>query len=191
MTFDAFEFRPGFYSEAQLIAQKLGFKDASSDDCGRLLRTLVAQARAGSIAEIGTGCGLGTSWLLSGLRQDQQLYSVERDKTRHEAVKFLLNHEALHLIHGDWERILDFAPFEFVFVDVGVAKDHGAKKLIDAVSIGGLILLDDFTPHKYWPKDWKGREDLRRARWLSNERLIATELLLSERSSAILATKIS
>ncbi|MCA9835259.1 MAG: class I SAM-dependent methyltransferase [Trueperaceae bacterium] len=190
MTFDALEFRPEHYDQAKALAARFGFADSSSNECGRLLRTLLAQAKAGSIAEIGTGCGLGTAWLLSALRTDQTLYSVERDEARHRAVKALYENQQAQFIWGDWERLLDFAPFEFVFVDVGVAKDHGAKKVIDAVRLGGLIVLDDFTPHKYWPADWKGREDIRRARWLSNERLIATELLLTERSSAIVATKI-
>ena len=102
----------------------------------------------------------------------------------------LFNHASnIKFIRGDWQRILQYQPFQLVFADVGVAKDHGAKKVIEATAIGGMIVLDDFTLHKYWPEHWKGREDQRRARWLNNHKLLATEILLTEQSSAILAVR--
>ena len=191
MDFTSLTHIPQNVIQAQKLSQKLGFEQSCSYELGRLIRTLVAQAKAGTVAEIGSGCGVSSSWMLSGLRDDQTFISIERNEVQHRGVKKLFEATSnATFIQGDWQNILKHAPFELVFVDVGVAKDHGSKKVIAATAIGGLMILDDFTPHKYWPKDWKGREDQRRARWLSHDCLVATEILLTERNSVILATRV-
>ena len=68
---------PVAVERALQLAEQHTFKQSCLPEVGRLLRVLVAGAGAGSVGEIGTGCGVGAAWLLSGLRPEQHLYSAE------------------------------------------------------------------------------------------------------------------
>src|SRR5438270_2489107 len=46
---------------------------------GSLLRTLAASKPSGAFLELGTGAGLGTSWILAGMDGRSSLVSVEND----------------------------------------------------------------------------------------------------------------
>jgi predicted O-methyltransferase YrrM len=48
---------------------------------GSLLKTLVASKPGGRILELGTGSGLATSWMVSGLDKNAVLTTVENNAT--------------------------------------------------------------------------------------------------------------
>lgn len=52
---------------------------ASEPQTGALLAALAASKPGGRLLEIGTGTGLGTAWLLSGMDADARLDTVDTD----------------------------------------------------------------------------------------------------------------
>ena len=52
------------------VSRKAGYVSFCRNETGRLLATLAA-TRDGTMAEFGTGCGVGTAWLRSGVRGDR------------------------------------------------------------------------------------------------------------------------
>ncbi len=170
------------------LAEQLGFKNACLPEVGRLLRLLVAQAGSGTIGEIGTGCGVGAAWMLAGLRADQQFVSIDHDPQYQRSVSQLCASPNARFLLGDWRNLLQHAPFQLLFADAGEAKDAGADEVVQAMAPGGLIVLDDFTPEALRLESY-GMPDTRREFWLNDSRLVATEILTTPRTSAILAVR--
>ena len=172
------------------LAESLGFTKSCTPEVGRLLRVLTAAAGLGVVAELGTGCGVGAAWMLSGLRDDQTFVSVDVDAARQARVSGLFNRENARFLSGDWREALTKGPFNLVFTDVSEAKDEGCGEVVAATAKGGLIMLDDFTPEKYWPEAWRGKPDGRRERWFRDSRLLTTEILVTERAAVLLAVRV-
>jgi predicted O-methyltransferase YrrM len=174
--------------EALELAKLVEFENSCIPEVGQLLCLLVAQAKAGVIAEIGTGCGVSSAWILSNLQPHQQFVSVEDNTALHQAVLELFGNEPrASFLSGNWRNILEHQPFQFAFVDVGDAKDKGVNEIVEATAIGGLIVLDDFTPLPLR----ENKADARRKSWLEHPKLIATEILTTPTTSALLAVKIN
>ena len=182
---------PPEVADALSFAKSLGFTKSCTSEVGRLLRVLVAGAGPGVVAELGTGCGVGSAWMLSGLRDDQTFVSVDVDAARQARVSSLFNRENARFLSGDWREALKEGPFSLVFADVREAKDEGCGEVVAATARGGLIVLDDFTPEKYWPEAWRGKPDGRRERWFGDSRLLTTEILATERAAVLLAVRVS
>ena len=117
--------------------------------------------------------------------------SVDVDEARQARVSELFNRENARFLSGDWREALKEGPFNLVFADVSEAKDEGHSEVINATAKGGLIVLDDFTPEKYWPEAWRGKPDGRRERWFGDSRLLTTEILVTERAAVLLAVRVS
>ena len=58
---------PDPVSRAFDVSRRSGYVSFCRNETGRLLATLAA-TRTGTLAEFGTGCGVGTAWLRSGVR---------------------------------------------------------------------------------------------------------------------------
>ena len=58
---------PDIVSRAFEVCRQAGYVSFCRNETGRLLATLAA-TRGGTMAEFGTGCGVGTAWLRSGVR---------------------------------------------------------------------------------------------------------------------------
>src|ERR671911_3241588 len=70
---------PEIVSRAFDVSRKAGYVSFCRNETGRLLATLAA-TRSGTMAEFGTGCGVGTAWLRSGVRATQaRILTAERD----------------------------------------------------------------------------------------------------------------
>jgi predicted O-methyltransferase YrrM len=174
------------------LTRALGFTKSCLPEVGRLLRLLVTQARAGTVGEIGTGSGVGSAWMLSGLRPDQRFVSIDNQPSLHTAVTELFGEQpGATFMMGDWRDILSYAPFTLVFVDASDAKDAGAQEVVDALAPGGLAVLDGREVVEHWPPEWHGKPDTRRDFWLNHPALHALEVRTSASASVILASKIS
>ena len=168
-------------------SRERGFKGNCIPEVGRLLQLFVAAAGPGTVAELGTGCGVGSA----GLREGQTFVSVESDGAYHRAVSALFGDiPNAHFLCGDWREALPYGPFQLVFVDVGEAKDAGAEAVVQALAIGGTAVLDDFTPETHWPPEWRGKPDTRRDFWLRHPDLVATEILTTPETAAIVAVRV-
>ncbi len=177
---------------ARRRAEASGFAHSSSDEVGRLLRTLAAARPHGRVAESGTGFGVGAAWLLDGLGPDGTLVTVERDESRwREARDLLAGDRRAHVVRGDWRLLQAHAPFDLVFGDGGGKRD-APDELVALLAPGGVLVLDDFTPADGW-QDWPprhaGEVDALRLGYLLHPALSATEVAVSARESVIVATR--
>jgi predicted O-methyltransferase YrrM len=180
---------------AEALATAMRFDQSSLREVGRLLAMLVAQRPRGRVAEVGTGCGVGTAWIASALGPEGALVTVESDEERAAAVARLFAEEPqVRVVHGDWHTaLLPEAPFDLLFFDGGQWKRGDvvaeSEAVLDLVAPSGVIVIDDMTPEALWPEEWRGRPDPVRDFWLADPRLRAAEILTTPRTAAIVATK--
>jgi len=91
-----------------------GLPSASLPATGRFLAVLAASCRAGRIAELGTGVGIGSAWLASAMPADCTLITTEIDPARAAAAATVLAaDERVQVRTGDWAELLPpLAPFD-------------------------------------------------------------------------------
>src|ERR1700692_2702696 len=70
---------PQVVSEILQATEALDFRMGSEPRTGALLRALAASKPGGQLLELGTGTGLATAWLLSGMDAQSTLVSVDTD----------------------------------------------------------------------------------------------------------------
>jgi predicted O-methyltransferase YrrM len=135
-------------------------------------------------AELGAAFGEGATAIASGLAPDGTLVTVEQDPERARiAQEALAGHDNVRVLEGAWYEVLaEFAPFDFLFVDVHEAKTD--PRVLDLAEPGALFVLDDLTPGRPGP-------DPVREFWLANPRLAATEILTTPVTAAIVAAKLT
>lgn len=183
---------PHLVRQAKEAAARLDFTGSCTDDVGRLLALLAGQYQSGTIAEIGTGCGVGTAWLASALQPGVSLLTVENDTgCATSASTLFAAHPNVRVLHSDWRAILDRGPFSMLFPDVSEAKNEYTDALIDTLRPGGLVVLDDLTPEDQWPDEWRGKPDLLRETWLNHPKVRATEIQVTASAAVILATRVA
>lgn len=176
-------------ARARAAASAAGFGQSCTDPVGRLLATLAAAAGPGPVGEAGSGFGVGTAWLRSGLADGARLVTVERDAARAAATAALFDGDpAVRVLADDWEALADFGPYRLLFCDGG-AKQGGPDAVADLVAPGGVVVLDDFTPSPGWPPTYQGRPDGLRLSWLTDPRFVAVEVGTATDATAIVATR--
>jgi len=180
---------PALVARAQSSARRLRFTSSCLDEVGRLLSRLAATDGVGTIGEIGSGLGVGTAWLASGLRPGQRLVTVESDPARAAAVRDLFAAEtAVDVLAGDWRAILDHGPFAVLFIDAP-AKAEPPDTFLPALAPGGTVVLDDLTPVDRWPPEWRGQPDPVRDAWLCHPGFAAEEVRVRDDAAVILARR--
>jgi predicted O-methyltransferase YrrM len=171
------------------VSRRAGFVSFCRNETGRLLATLAA-SRSGTLAEFGTGCGVGTAWLRSGIRDDTRILTAELDPALAEAAgRIFENDDAVEVLAADWSTLLDRGPFALLFLDSREPKDGGPDRIADLVEPGGVVVLDDFTPCPSWPPVYEGRVDSLRERWLTDERFTTVEVMVADDASVLIATR--
>ena len=181
---------PDLVQVSKSLAEKNEFTNFCTDEVGRLLAVLVGQIKVGKILEIGTGFGVGSSWILSAINPSVHFLSVDNCIDKITQTSQNIHHKQGEFVYGDWKEIRNRGPFQFIFVDAAIAKEVEGEKVIDMLDIGGMIFMDDFTPEEHWPEAWKGKPDHVREFWLNHSGVLATEIYLNPKSSAITATRI-
>ena len=184
---------PPLVANAVAQAQALDFASSCRPEHGRLLQLLARGRPGGAIGETGTGCGVGLAWLTSGATARSRLISVERDAARVAAAASVFEaHDNVTVLHSDWRSVLEHGPFDLLVLDGGGAGKDSEDRLAveDALVVGGMVVIDDFTPANEWPPRFLGRPDEARLRWLEDPSLQATEIRLAADLSAIVATRV-
>lgn len=181
---------PKLVQMTKSLAGKNSFQSSCTDEAGRLLAVLAGQIKQGKILEIGTGLGVGSSWILSAIAPSVNFISIDSDSNKIEKVRKTINHPQAEFVKGDWKEVISIGPFQLIFADAAIVKTVEGEQLFDILDIGGLLFMDDFTPEEHWPDEWRGRPDQVREFWLNHENLASTEVYLTPKSSAILATRI-
>ena len=172
---------PPIVERALALSERAGFTKSCSPEAGRLLQVLAGQRGRTRVAEIGTGCGVGSAWILSALDPEVPFVTVELDGPRAvEAAELLAQDENATVLEGDWQEVLPAeAPFDLLFADGGRSKYH--EQVIGLLAPGGTLFLDDLTPGC-------AEHDPVRELWLSHPRLLAAELQISAREAVIVGT---
>jgi len=165
---------PPLVSLARRHAADTGFTRSCTDGHGRLMAALAAGAE--SVGEAGTGCGVGTAWLRSGLRDGGRITTVELDAERAAfAASLFADDQAVTVLSDDWRALFRHAPFDLLFLDGGGGSAE-IDVVVDLVRPGGTVVLDDFSPNADWPRRFQGAVDEPRMTWLTDPRFAAVEV---------------
>jgi predicted O-methyltransferase YrrM len=173
---------PPLVRRALALAAGLGWERSCSAEAGRLLHALAAQRGRTRVGEIGTGCGVGTAWLVSALPPGVPLLTAEVDaRLAGAAAGLFASDPDVRVLHGDWwDTFAGEAPFDLLFVDAAAAKaDVRAAGLL---APGGTAVLDDLAPGH------EGADPVREL-WLGGGALLGVEFRLSAQEAAIVAVR--
>jgi predicted O-methyltransferase YrrM len=192
-TYRSTSYFPPIVERCKQLANEIGFAKSCTDSFGRFLHSLAGQA-SGVLLELGTGAGVGTSWIASSMPEDAKLITVDIEPDQVERVRYVFDQQNMknaEFVCGDWKETLTRGPYNFIYADVKGAKTDSAKEVFDALAVGGMLVMDDFTPEEYWPAEWIGKPDPVREFWLNHPKMAACEIRVSPREAAILATKLN
>lgn len=129
-------------------ARTLGFTQSSDALTGGLLTTLAASKPGGRFLELGTGVGMGSAWLLSGMDAVSTLITVEQKAKQVEvAKKHLGGDPRVTFWVGDGLEFLrgPLEPFDFIFADTWPGKIEQPGLALDLVAPGGFYVVDDMN----------------------------------------------
>lgn len=189
---------PELVERARQLAAEMQFERSSIPEVGHLLAALAASRPRGRLAEIGTGTGVGSAWIVSAIGPESSFVTVEADDDRAAAVTELFaDYPQVRVLHGDWHEVLPReAPFDLLFFDGGGWKRSPpaqmraeSERALELVAAGGVVVMDNLTPEHIWPAEGPSWPDALREFWLGNDALVATEVLTTPDSSAIVAVK--
>lgn len=171
---------PPLVAAAADRARAAGFPLSCEPAVGRLLAVLAGHLPAGArVLELGTGTGVGTAWLVSGLlpRTDVTVTTVEIDTAT-----------AAVAARGDWPEFTDLrvgdalglldgpGGYDLIFADATGGKWEGLDRTIAALSPHGLLVVDDMTPAPGWDSEQHTRQAEVRRTLLASPLLTAVEL---------------
>jgi predicted O-methyltransferase YrrM len=182
---------PPLVAAAIARARQAGFLMSCDPAVGRLLAVLAAHLPEGArVLELGTGTGVGTAWIVSGLlpRTDVTVTSVEKDPGT-----------ATVAASGDWPSFVDLrrgdaldvlgegGTFDLIFADAPGGKWEGLDRSVAALRPRGLLVVDDMTPEPDWPDSQRAAQDKVRQALLSAPELTSAELAVG--SGVILSVR--
>lgn len=180
---------PEVVERAYAVSRRRGFVSCCRHETGRLLAVLAA-TRSGTVAEFGTGCGVGTAWLRSGAREDTRILTVELDPAlAGAAAEIFADDQQVEVVAADWSTLRDRGPFTLLFLDAREPADSGPDVVAELVQPGGVVVLDDLTPCASWPPAYGGRVDVLRQHWLTDERFTAAEVMVAPDTAVLIATR--
>jgi predicted O-methyltransferase YrrM len=191
---------PDLVRRAEAVAAAVGFPltreeappgqpSACLPGVGRFLAVLAADCT--SIAELGTGVGIGSAWLASALPADGRLITAELDPGLAAAARDLLAGDPrVEVLAGDAIEVIEGrGPFDLIFADCGVRDEAQFDRLVDQLRPGGRIVMDDVTPAG--AGEAPPTDDLKRG-FFASQRLVSTEVVLTDlRNSLLVGTRIS
>ncbi len=180
---------PAVVARAFDASRRRGYVSFCRNETGRLLAMLAA-ASDGVVAEFGTGCGVGTAWLRSGVRNGARILSAELDPDlAGAAAEIFADDDQVEVVAADSSTLRDRGPFSLLFLDSREPGTSDPDAVSDLVSPGGVVVLDDFTPCDSWPPVFGGRVDQLRESWLTDDRFTAVEVMVACDTSALVATR--
>ncbi|MEV6924215.1 class I SAM-dependent methyltransferase [Dactylosporangium sp. NPDC051485] len=167
-------------------AEANGFGMSCEPPVGRLLATLAAALPPGGrVLELGTGVGVGTAWLVSGLlpRADATLVSVELDPATSALAAGAGWPDFVELRVGDALEFLtaaspgtDDGGYDLIFADCVGGKIEGLEHTLARLNPRGAIVVDDMRTVDGWPDDFKVRQQGVRRTLLDHPDLVSVEL---------------
>jgi predicted O-methyltransferase YrrM len=191
---------PPLVERAIAVARQLGFPltrqeaapgkpSACLPDVGRFLAVLAAGCHGGTIAELGTGAGIGAAWLASSMPADCSLVTAELDpRLADAAARLLAACPNVRVLAGDASVLLPpHGPFDLIFADSGVRDANAFAALTGLLKPGGRIVMDDVTPVRALAADSPLlASDTKRELFAGADRLTWTEVVLPDLANSLL-----
>ena len=147
---------PSVLEAIQRDTARAGFTIASEPKTGSLLRTLAASKPGGRFLELGTGTGVGTAWLLTGMDAGSHLDSVDSDPGVQEIARRHLGHDDRVTFHvADGAAFLEQSrpqQFDLIYADAWPGKFSHLEVALSLLRISGIYLVDDLMPQANWPE---------------------------------------
>lgn len=146
---------PVEYESIVESTKELSFNMASDLYTGSLLKTLVASKKAGRILELGTGTGLATSWITSGMDQDSLLVTVENNAMLLSIARQNLEDKRIEFILEDgytWLKEYKGEKFDLIFADAMPGKYDLFEETFALLNNGGFYVIDDMMLQPNWPE---------------------------------------
>jgi predicted O-methyltransferase YrrM len=141
---------PGILADTE----RAGFTMASELRTGAFLRALAASKPGGRILELGTGTGVGTSWLLHGMDARATLDTVDTDAAMVESARRHLEHDPRVRFHvedgGAYLERAQTGSFDLVYADAWPGKFSHLDLALSTVAPGGIYFIDDLVPQPNW-----------------------------------------
>ena len=181
---------PDVVQRAFDVCRQAGYVAFCRNETGRLLATLAA-TRGGTMAEFGTGCGVGTAWLRSGVRNGARILTAELDESLAGAAAKIFDDDAkVEVLAADWNVLRDHGPFSLLFLDSGSPSEVGVDVGRSTSSSPAASSCSTTSrPCESWPPITYGRVDTLREQWLTDERFTAVEVMVAADASAVIATR--
>lgn len=158
--------RPAHLTEIEARSRALGFDMNSDPAVGRLLAALAASRPGGMLLEIGTGCGLGAAWLLSGMDAGARLVSVDSEAGPQAIAREVLGGDArADFIEADAGALLETwaaagtPRFDLIFADAWPGKFSHLDAALATLAPGGVYVADDLHPQPNWPQGHQASVD--------------------------------
>lgn len=153
--------KPQIIEEILAESLALGFDMSSEPLTGSLLKTLAASKPGGRFLELGSGAGLSTSWILSGMDEASSLVTVDYDQALLDILKRHLGHDQrLEVVCQDGDDFIAFLEgrqFDFIFADTWSGKYRLLDETLAMVKKGGFYIIDDMLPRTTGQKVMKKR----------------------------------
>ena len=149
---------PKTVTDILVETEAIGFSMVSEPLVGSLLRTLAASKPGGAFLEMGTGTGVSTAWLLSGMTADAILISVENDPALVAiAQTHLAQDPRVQFAIEDGGTFLEKLSttqqrFDLIFADTWAGKYTHLDLALQTLNPGGLYIIDDMLPQPNWPE---------------------------------------
>jgi predicted O-methyltransferase YrrM len=152
---------PASLEKIEARSKHLDFAMASDPRTGALLAALAASKPGGHFLELGTGTGVATTWLLSGMDSTSKLTSVDIGSEFQAVARAVHGHDPrLTLLLEDGIVFLDKQPprtFDLVFADAIPGKYEFLDQTLALVKPGGFYVIDDMLPQPNWPEGHDAR----------------------------------
>lgn len=128
-----------------------------TDETGQLLRFLASVKPGCRALEIGTGAGVGSTWLLDGMDDASTLLTIEQDEqVLALAREHLADDSRVAFRHGDAGQVLledGIGPFDLIFSDAVPGKYELVAETLALLAPAGIYVIDDMLPQDDWPAD--------------------------------------
>jgi len=133
-----------------------GFTMASEPKTGALLSVLAASKPGGRLLELGTGTGIGTAWMLSGMNAAARLDTVDVDGTVMEIARRHLGADPrVTFHHMDGAEFIARSTkdrYDLIYADAWPGKFSQLDEALELLSVGGIYFIDDLLPQPNWPE---------------------------------------
>jgi len=147
----------------QAETAKLGFSMASEPKTGALLAALAAAKPGGRLLELGTGTGIGTAWLLSGMDASARLDTVDTDSAVVDVARRHLGVDARVAFRiedgGAFLARADPDTYDLIYADAWPGKFTHLDAALACIRQGGFYVIDDLLPQPNWPEGHAAKVD--------------------------------